>query len=147
MKRALLPLTALALVGCAAPAAPTPTVELLGAPTTLNIGGTAVTAQATPSVQGGTFSVLVRLTSNRPPVPNMTVTGVYVVTGSGVWKGAVGADQRAACARNACVLGTAAGGATGLRAGQTVQVVARVQDARGRALWLRAPEVKISDGT
>lgn len=144
MKRAVLLLSALVLAGCSAPPVPTPTVELLGAPVTLNVGGSVVTAQAVPAVQQGTFRVQVRIGTQRAPRPALLVTGVYVVTGGGVWKGAVSPDQRSVCPLAACVQGTASGSAAGLRAGQTVQVVARVQDTRGQTLWLRAPTVKIS---
>ncbi|WP_309571475.1 hypothetical protein [Deinococcus sp.] len=144
MKRVLPLLTALALVACSPPPVPTPTVELLGAPVTLNVEGAVVSAQATPAVQGSTFSVLVRLRTDRPPLPGLLVTGVYVVTDGGVWKGAVSSAQRASCGTGTCLQGRAAGSAAGLRAGQSVQVVARVQDGQGRTLWLRAPKVQIA---
>lgn len=144
MKRALPLLTALALAACSAPPVPTPTVALLGAPVTLNVNGAVVSAQATPTVRGGAFSVLVRLLTDRPPLPGLLVTGVYVVTDGGVWKGAVSSAQRAACGAGTCVQGRAVGSAAGLRAGQSVQVVARVQDELGHTMWLRAPKVQVS---
>jgi len=142
MRRVLLLLTMLALAGCSAPQAPTPTVELLGAPATLNVSGTLVTALAMPTVRIGTFKVQVRLHADRSLGPGLRLTGVYVVTDAGVWKGAVGSAQRSACG-STCLQGKASGSATGLRAGQTVQVVARVQDGQGRALWVRAPKVTV----
>lgn len=143
MKWPLPLLAALLLAGCAAPVAPVPTVELLGAPVALNVAGHVVTATATPALKDSGFSVRVRVRTDRTPLPTLTVTGVSVVTDGGVWKAVVPQAGRSSCGADTCIQGTATGSAAGLRAGQTVQVVASVQDAQGRTLWLRAPEVQV----
>lgn len=138
----LLP-AALGLVACGS--APTPLLsgDLLGAPTALNVAGRVLTAQATPTVRDGHFRVQVRVQSARPPLPPLDVTGIFVVTDSGVWKAGVSSGARLVCGTRMCVLGTATGRAAGIRGGEDVQVITRLQDGQGRVLWLRDAEVKV----
>lgn len=143
MKCALPLLTALGLVGCAAPEVPTPTLQLLAAPTSVVIGGRVLSAAAQPILVDSDLTVRVQVGTERPPLPALTVTGVYVVTDGGVWKRAVTSSQRRGCASGACQQATTSGRAAGLRVGQRVQVVTRVQDATGQSMWLRDADVAI----
>lgn len=142
----LLP-AALGLVACGSAQAPPLTGDLLGAPTTLNVAGRVVTAQATPTVRGDGFRVQVRVQSARPPLPTLNVTGIFMVTDSGVWKAAVPSGARRVCGARMCVQGTATGSAAGIRSGEDVQVVTRLQDGQGRVLWLRDADVKVGGAT
>lgn len=134
---------ALGLVACGAVPTPPLTGDLLGAPTSLNVAGRVVTARATPTVQGQTFRVRVRVQTARPPLPSLKVTGIFVVTDAGVWKAGVASGARLVCGARMCVQGLASGPAGSIRQGEDVQVVARLQDGQGRVLWLRDKGVRV----
>lgn len=142
MKRLLLPLLTVLLAGCGGMNVAPSTGQLLDAPTTLNLTGLALTAQATPTVSGETFKVRVKLQVPRAEVPNMRVTGVYVVTRDGVWSAGAGRTAQSRCA-STCTLAVASGPARGLRSGAGVQVVVGLQDAQGRTYLLRDDAVRV----
>lgn len=147
MKRAWFALLASVLLGaCGTVATPSssPTAgDLLGAPTALQVAGRSVRADALPTLSGDTFRVRVKVQSSRSPLPPLTVTGVYVVTEDGVWRAERTRSSDAACAPRACLQGTGLGAASGLRAGDGVQVVVSLKGADGRTLWLRDPQANI----
>lgn len=135
------------LAGCASPTVPEPQAgALLDAPTTLNLGGRVVTLQADPEVQGDRLRVGLRLDAARPPLPGLNLTGVYVLGGSGVWKGPAPRVLKADCQEDGttCLLAAASGAAGTLRGGADVQVVVQVRDRAGRTLWLRDAKVEIT---
>lgn len=140
MRRAwLLPLVAALLGACGSLAGPpTPSAgELLAAPTSLQVTGRSLRAEATSDLEGETetFRVRVRVHTSRPPLPSLTVTGVYAVTGDGVWSAAT--TQSGRCGKGACLRGVGQGAARGLRSGEGMQIVVSLQDAGGRTFWLR----------
>lgn len=143
MRWALPLLTACGLVACAAPEVPTPTVQLLAAPVSVVVGGRVVSAQAQPILSENGIKVRVQVGTGRALLPDLTVTGVYVVTDAGVWKSPVTSTQRRSCASGMCQQATASGSAAGFRAGQRVQVVTRIQDPTGQSLWLRDADATI----
>ncbi|WP_084048818.1 hypothetical protein [Deinococcus hopiensis] len=149
MKRLWFALFAASLLGAcgtvATPASSTPRTagELLGAPTSLQVSGRSVRADAAPVLAGDTFRVRVKVQASRAPLPPLTVTGVYVVTEDGVWRAGRTRSGEAGCAAQSCVQGTGEGAASGLRAGDGVQVVVSLKDAGGRTMWLRDPQASI----
>ncbi|PNY80597.1 hypothetical protein [Deinococcus koreensis] len=138
---------ALGLVACGSAPTPPLTGDLLGAPTTLNVSGRVVSAQATPTIQGDEFRVRVRVQAARPPLPALKVTGIFVVTDAGVWKAPVPSGARLVCGARMCLQGTATGPASGIQPGEDVQVVARLQDRQGREFWLRDRDVRVGGAT
>lgn len=117
---------------------------LLGAPTALQVSGRSVRAEATPVLDRGTFRVQVRVQTTRPPLPPLTVTGVYVVTEDGVWRAAQTRSERpTGCEARVCLQGTGQGSAQGLRSGEGVQVVVSLRSAGGRTMWLRDARASI----
>ncbi|GMA13812.1 hypothetical protein E5F05_15015 [Deinococcus metallilatus] len=146
MRRAwLLPLAAALLSACgdlAAPPAPT-AGDLLGAPTSLQVTGRSLKAEATPTLDGTTLNVRVRVQPSRAPLPPLTLTGVYVVTEDGVWSAVTTRGESQDCGANSCLQGTGRGAARGLRPGEGVQVVVSLKDAQGRTMWLRDPQANI----
>jgi hypothetical protein len=143
-----LTLGSLGLVGCGSlGSAPTPLAgDLLGAPVTLNLGGQVLRLTATPHLLRGVdrLSVRVAVEASAPPprtsapgVAAMKVTGVYVITPSGLWQSRRLNDdsQARSCQASVCAWGS--GDAGGLRAGDDVRVIARFQDNSGQTYWLR----------
>ncbi|GGI85217.1 hypothetical protein [Deinococcus wulumuqiensis] len=141
MKR-LFPLLCALLVACGSlPAAPT-TGQLLGAPTTLNMTGRALTAQAAPRVEGDVFRVRLTLQTPRAQrLPPVRVTDLYVVTRDGVWSTPVGKAAAQGCGKG-CLTTQVAGPARGLQRG-AVQVVVGLRDAQGRSYLLRDQTVSV----
>lgn len=138
--------TALAAVlgACGTLGTPEPTAgDLLAAPTTLQVAGRSLRAEATPTLGDATFRVRVQVQTKRGRVPALTVTGVYVVTEDGVWNAPVAARDRQDCGQARCLQGTVRGAADGLRPGEGVQVVVSLKDDRGRLLWLRDARASI----
>ncbi|SEI59927.1 hypothetical protein SAMN04488058_10192 [Deinococcus reticulitermitis] len=142
MKRLLLPGLALLLAGCGGVNVAPSAGQLLDAPTTLNMTGLPLTAQATPVVTGETFRVKVKLRVPRDEVPKMTVINLYVVTRDGVWSAGPGRTAQRRCA-NTCTLAVASGPARGLRSGTGAQVVVGLQDTQGRTYLLRDDTVRV----
>lgn len=142
MKRWLPPLLALLLAGCGGVNVAPSAGQLLDAPTTLNMTGLPLTAQAAPVVSGETFRVKVKLQVPRAQVPRVTVTDLYVVTREGVWSAGVGRAAQSRCA-STCTLAVASGPARGLRSGAGVQVVVGLKDAQGRTYLLRDDAVRV----
>lgn len=143
MKRLLLGLVAGLLVGCGSLSTPS-TGQLLGAPTSLNLGGRSVTAQAAPTVSGDVFRVHLKVQSGGvtgATLPPLTVTDLYVVTREGVWRSAVGSRLRS-CGQQ-CGLTTLSGPARGLQRGEGVQVVVGLRDLQGRPYLLRDGSVRV----
>ncbi|CAM3563195.1 hypothetical protein [Deinococcus frigens] len=139
-------LCGLGLAGCGSlGSAPTPLAgDLLGAPTTLNLGGRVLSLTAAPQLvrEADRFRVRVRVeTSEKASTPAMStplkVTGIYVFTGSGLWQSPRLNDfsRASACPAHACAWGS--GGANGFTAGEDVRVIAQLQDASGKTYWLR----------
>ncbi|GGL91530.1 hypothetical protein GCM10010840_32000 [Deinococcus aerolatus] len=142
-------LGSLGLSGCSSlPPAPL-AGDLLGAPTTLNLDGQVMRLTATPQLRQDTqrFIVRVRVRANpsaarpvgRPlatPRP-LKVTGLYVVTGSGLWQSPRLNDvtQASTCRERVCAWGS--GEADGFTAGEDVRVIAQLRDASGQIFWLR----------
>lgn len=123
------------------------TGDLLGAPTTLNMGGRMLKAEAKPILNGNKFSVRVRIHADRPPLPNLRLTGVFVVTSAGVWKSPLSAKAQLGCGEKLCTQGTASSSASGFQPGESVQVIARLSDQQGRTLWLRDAQVRVLRGS
>lgn len=136
------------LVGCGSlGGAPTPLAgDLLGAPATLNLGGQVLRLTAAPQVRRelDRLSVRVSVEASAPaartaalPLPALKVTGLYVVTASGLWHSPRLNDVTAAgnCLARVCAWGS--GDAGGLAAGDDVRVIAQLRDAGGRTHWLR----------
>jgi hypothetical protein len=142
----LLPLAAALLGACGTLAAPpTPTAgDLLAAPTALQLTGRRLKVDAAPTLDGETFRVRVRVQTSRAPLPPLALTGVYVVTGDGVWTAPVALRDRQPCKGRPCLQGTGSGAARGLRSGAGVQVVVSLRDAGGRTLWLRDARANIA---
>lgn len=140
---ALLPALLLGLVGCATLPTDPNAADLLDAPTTLNLGGRLVQAQAQTSVRGETLDVRVKLRSSSG-LPPLQPTNVYLVTGAGVWNASLGkySDKVSGCQSN-CALLRATGPANGLRVGQGVEVVVGLRDLRGRTFLLRDGVVQV----
>ncbi|BDP42240.1 hypothetical protein DAETH_22090 [Deinococcus aetherius] len=140
----LLPVAAALLGACGTLGTPEPTAgDLLAAPTTLQVGGRSLRAEATPTLGDDTFQVRVRVQAKHAPIPVLKVTGVYVVTEDGVWNAPVGARDRKDCGDDRCLQGTGRGAAEGLRSGEGVQVVVSLKDEKGRVLWLRDARASI----
>lgn len=135
-----LTLGSLGLVACGA-GAPTPLAgDLLGAPATLNLSGQVLRLTAAPQVQRemNRFSVRVSVAGSRTAAPaSLKVTGLYVVTASGLWQSPRLNDvsQASNCLASVCAWGS--GEASGFAAGDDVRVIARLRDASGRTHWLR----------
>lgn len=140
----LLPVAAALLGACGSlGAAPAPTAaDLLAAPTTLQVGGRRLQAEAAPHLKGENLGVRVRVRAAQSTVPPLAVTDVYMVTDDGVWSAAAQGGSRPACGGR-CLQGTGRGEAGSLRPGDGVQVVVRLQDPRGRALWLRDAQARV----
>ncbi|EYB67915.1 hypothetical protein DEIPH_ctg031orf0059 [Deinococcus phoenicis] len=141
----LLPLAAALLSACGTLAGPpTPTAgDLLAAPTALQVAGRSLRVEATPTLDGATFNVQVRVQASRASPPPLTVTGVYVVTEDGVWSASSTQGDRQPCGAAVCLQGSGRGTSRGLRSGEGVQVVVGLKDARGRTLWLRDAQATI----
>ncbi len=138
------PVVAALLGACGTLGTPEPTAgDLLTAPTTLQVGGRSLRAEATPSLTEDTFRVRVRVQTKRAPIPDLKVTGVYVVTEDGVWNAPVAARDRRDCGQDRCLQGTGRGAADGLHSGEGVQVVVSLKDEKGRVLWLRDARASI----
>lgn len=143
-RRLSLPVVAALLSACGTLApAPAPTAgDLLAAPTTLQVAGRRLRADATPHLKGQTLGVNVRVRAARAPMTGLTMTDVYVVTDDGVWSASAQGGDRPGCGGR-CLLGTGRGEAGSLRPGDGVQVVVRLQDDQGRPLWLRDARVRV----
>ncbi|WP_261663716.1 hypothetical protein [Deinococcus sp. Marseille-Q6407] len=125
-----LPLSACGTVGNAGPSAG----ELLRAPTSLNLAGRTLTADARPTLNGEELSTQVKIHSSASSLP-LNAHSVYLVTQGGVWR----ADARwqpSSCGAG-CRAVLASGPAEGLLPGENVQLVVRLQDSSGRNFWLR----------
>ncbi|WP_288481442.1 hypothetical protein [uncultured Deinococcus sp.] len=141
MKRLFAVLLAL-LAGCGVQVEPPTTGQLLDAPTSLNVTGQVIRAEAAPVISGNLFNVQVRVRTPRTLASGLRVTDVYVVTDSGVWSADVdSADQRRCGA--GCTVAVGRGVADGVTAGEGVQVVARLVDAQGRTFLLRDGQVQV----
>ena len=149
MRRIGLALCGLGLVGCGSlSSVPTPLAgDLLGAPTTLNVGGQVVRVTAAPQLGAQRFSVRVRVAgasggaaADQPTPGTLKVTGIYVVTGAGLWKSPRLSDAPKNCALHLCAW--ASGSANGFVAGEGVRVIAQLQDERGRSFWLRDAQTR-----
>ena len=137
----LLPL-ALPLAGCGSLNAAPTAGQLLDAPTSLNLSGQPLTAQAFPAVSNGVFSVKVKVRSLKAALPDVKVTGVYVVTNDGVWEASSAERGPLKCGLQ-CAFMVGSGPANGLAAGQGVQVVLGLKDTKGRELLLRDPQAQV----
>lgn len=75
--------------------------------------------------------------ARRLALPALKVTGVYVVTASGLWQSPRLNDVSTArnCLASVCAWGS--GDAGDLTAGDDVRVIAQLRDASGRTYWLR----------
>ena len=145
MKKFWLSALACALVACgAAGGTPDPQAgDLLSAPTTLIRQGHVLSAQSAVTLYGGGLGVRVQVGASAPgragaaaSLNGLTLDGVFVVTGDGVWK----APLRATTPGQMSVgtLNAAAWSGSGkLRPGSGVQVVVRLKDRLGHAYWLR----------
>ena len=145
MKKFWLSALACALVACgAAGGTPDPQAgDLLSAPTTLNRQGHVLSAQSTVTLYGGGLGVRVQVGATAPgragaaaSLSGLTLDGVFVVTGTGVWKAPLRtspAGQTSLGTLNAA----AWSGSGDLRPGSGVQVVVRLKDRLGHAYWLR----------
>ncbi|AAF11021.1 hypothetical protein [Deinococcus radiodurans] len=141
MKR-LFPLLSALLVACGSLETAPTTGQLLGAPTTLNMTGRALTAQAAPRVDGDVFRVRLTLQTPRAQqLPAVKVTDLYVVTRDGVWSTAVGRAAAQGCGKG-CLTTDVTGPARGLQRG-AVQVVVGLRDAQGRSYLLRDETVSV----
>lgn len=130
------------LAGCGSlNAAPTPG-ELLDAPTTLNVGGSTVTAQAVPALKGNVFNVRIVLRSAKTLMPSLIVKDVYVVTNEGVWQSSTTKRNLWKCSAS-CAVAVGRGPANGVQPGDAVQVVLGVQDEQGRELLLRDEQAQV----
>lgn len=144
-----LTLGSLGLVGCGSlGSVPTPLAgDLLGAPTTLNLGGQVFKVTAAPQLlrEMDRFSVRVNVGASAPDstaaapssLKTLKVTGIYVVTGSGLWQSPQLNDvsQASNCLARVCARGS--GEARGFAAGDDVRVIAQLRDEGGRTYWLR----------
>ncbi|NTY02007.1 hypothetical protein [Deinococcus sp. JMULE3] len=134
MKRLVLVLPLL-LAACGfSPRVPPSVGDLLGAPTALNVGGQVVTLDSASASGSGGFGVKVRLTS-RDALPALRLDGVFVVSGTDLWKSPLRSTGGVASAYGRA--------GSGVQAGETVQVVVRLRDAQGRVLWLRDGETRV----
>ncbi|QLG12104.1 hypothetical protein HLB42_15925 [Deinococcus sp. D7000] len=141
-----LTLGSVGLVGCGSlGSAPAPMAgDLLSAPATLNLGGQVLRLTAAPQVRRELDRLSVRVTveasapaARRLALPALKVTGVYVVTASGLWQSPRLNDVSTArnCLASVCAWGS--GDAGDLTAGDDVRVIAQLRDASGRTYWLR----------
>ncbi|WP_291425078.1 hypothetical protein [Deinococcus sp.] len=142
MKRLLIPALPLLLAACGS-LSPAPTAgELLDAPTSLNVTGKVLTAQAAPTLSGNVFSVRVKVQTPKSALPGLNVTNLYVVTSDGVWSTAVDKTSQWKCGAS-CAFAVGRGPAEGLQSGDGVQVVLGLRDAQGRTFLLRDDQVKV----
>ena len=141
MKRLFAVLLAL-LAGCGSLDASPTTGQLLDAPTSLNVTGQVVRANAAPVISGSLFNVQVRVQTPRTLSAGLRVTDVYVVTDSGVWSAGVGSADQRRCGAG-CTVAVGRGTADGVTAGEGVQVVARLVDPQGRTFLLRDDQVQV----
>lgn len=142
MKRLFVPLMALLMVGCGTLNAAPTAGQLLDAPTTLNVAGKPVKADAYPTVNRETFNVKVKLSTSKTTLPGLKVTDVYVVTSDGVWTADSRTSKTWKCAAN-CTIAQARGAANGVQTGVGVQVVLGLQDAQGNQYLLRDPQAQV----
>lgn len=128
------------------PPAPT-TGDLLGAPTSLQLGTQRLKVEAAPQLGGDTLRVRVRVQGQRgaEALPPLTVTGVYVVTREGMWSAPAARVSRQGCGERPCLQTSGSGAAGRLAAGEGVQVVVSLEDPRGRVLWLRDARVTVQN--
>lgn len=123
------------------------TGNLLLAPLQVPIAGVRVRAEALPTVSAArcdsarptdctNFMVPVRLYAPTGNLPALKVTGVYVVTESGVWRSGVQPSDNRHCPDPRCLVATVRGSAD-ISSGEAVQVVVSVKDAQGRSYRLR----------
>ncbi|GHF97842.1 hypothetical protein GCM10017783_07110 [Deinococcus piscis] len=131
-----LPLSACGSVSQAGPSAG----ELLRTPTTLSLAGRTLSAQARPVLSGNELSARVQVQSSASALP-LNVLSVYLVTQGGVWQAA--GQWRASSCGAGCRVIEGRGPAQGLRAGENVQVVVRMQDSAGRNFWLRDEQTTV----
>ncbi|GAA0519513.1 hypothetical protein [Deinococcus depolymerans] len=144
MKKFWLSALACVLVACgAAGGVPDPQAgDLLSAPTTLIRQGQVLTAQATATLYGGGLGVRVQVgaaTADRmgaASLDGLTLDGVFVVTGAGVWKAPLRVTAPASSAPGT-LSASAWSGSGRLRPGSSVQVVVRLKDRLGHTYWLR----------
>ncbi|ADY25992.1 hypothetical protein Deipr_0836 [Deinococcus proteolyticus MRP] len=125
-----LPLSACGSVSQAGPSAG----ELLRTPTTLSLAGRTLSAEARPTLSGEQLSARVQVRSSASSLP-LSAQSVYLVTQGGVWQ-AEGRWEASSCGAGCRVI-EGRGPAQGLRPGENVQVVVRLQDSAGRHFWLR----------
>ncbi|MDO4264589.1 MAG: hypothetical protein Q4C67_10370 [Deinococcus sp.] len=131
-----LPLSACGNVGHSGPSAG----ELLRAPTTLSLAGRTLSAAARPVLEGERLHTQVLIHSSASTLP-LNVQSVYLVTQGGVWQ-AAGRWRASSCGAG-CRAVEASGPAQGLRSGEQVQVVVRLQDSAGRNFWLRDEQAAV----
>lgn len=137
MKRFVLCLPLLVAACGFSPRVPPTVGDLLSAPTALNVGGQVVTLESTSASGSGGFGVKVRLAS-RDALPALRLDGVFVVSGTELWKSPLRAAGGAASAYGRA--------GSGVQPGETVQVVVRLRDAQGRVLFLRDGETRVGSG-
>ncbi|RJF73195.1 MULTISPECIES: hypothetical protein [Deinococcus] len=142
MKRLSSLLLAPLLAGCGSLSAAPTAGELLDAPTTLNIAGKPVKADAFPRLNRDVFSVKVRLSTSRAALPGLKVTDMYVVTGDGVWTADNTTNTPWKCPTS-CVIALGRGAANGLKTGAGVQVILNLQDSQGRQYLLRDAQAQV----
>ncbi|MFC6617324.1 hypothetical protein [Deinococcus radiophilus] len=130
----------LTLSACGSVSGGAPTAgELLRAPTSLNLAGHTLRAEATPLLRGDQLNAQLAVRSSGSVLP-LNVHSVYLVTQGGVWQS--GANWKAGCGQS-CRLVQGTGPAQGLRSGENVQVVLRLQDSAGRNFWLRDEQARV----
>ena len=142
MKRLLLPLMTLLLAGCGTLNSAPTAGQLLDAPTTLNVAGNPVKADAFPTVKRDVFSVKVKLSTSKSTLPGLKLTDVYVVTQDGVWTADSTTSKTWKCAAN-CTMAQARGAANGVEVGAGVQVILGLQDTQGRQYLLRDAQAQV----
>lgn len=142
MKRLFLPLLALLVTGCGTLNTAPTAGQLLDAPTTLNVAGNPVKADAFPTIKRDTFNVKVKLSTTKPTLPGLKVTNVYVLTNDGVWIADNTTSKTWKCAAN-CTIAQVRGAANGVQSGAGVQVILGLQDAQGNQYLLRDAQAQV----
>lgn len=126
----------LGLAGCGGAPPAVQAGDLLDAPTTLNLGGTLLSADALPMVGNDVLKVQVKVRAQRSALPAVRLTNVYAVTTDGVWSAALTPVAASKCG-GTCALAVGRAPANGIRPGDGVQIVIGMQDQMGRSYLLR----------
>lgn len=110
--------------------------QLLDAPISLNIAGSAVKVNVKSRLIQKTVRLGVVVTGKTQTVSQLQLTNVYLVTTEGVWSSDVSRLMQRKCRKN-CLSAIAKGPANGLKLGQGVQIVVALKTPKGSTVFVK----------